>query len=149
MFLKKTPHDSLQISIYRNNTWQKGTSNNTWQKGTSSNISLNITDNWNSFIPSPIFKNIYFSWSIPWVPEVFLACGGNFRCWPIKTWQKPETALEKSLAPRVVEVLRKWSFDEHIEFPYNSKRVFIIPLKCFIILLSGMAIIVSLQISFN
>ena len=19
---------------------------------------------------------------IPWVPEVFLACGGNFRCWP-------------------------------------------------------------------
>ena len=20
--------------------------------------------------------------SIPWVPEVFLACGGNFRCWP-------------------------------------------------------------------
>ena len=50
---------------------------------------------------------------LPWVPEVFLACGGNFRCWPkaeatsgearvtIKTWQKPETALEKSLAPRV------------------------------------------------
>ena len=20
--------------------------------------------------------------SLPWVPEVFLACGGNFRCWP-------------------------------------------------------------------
>ena len=63
--------------------------------------------------------------TVPWVPEVFLACGGNFRCWPkadtslavgrsherrnreknarvtIKTWQKPETALEKSLAPRV------------------------------------------------
>ena len=58
--------------------------------------------------------------ALPWVPEVFLACGGNFRCWPkantssavgrsreknarvtIKTWQKPETALEKSLAPRV------------------------------------------------
>ena len=57
---------------------------------------------------------------LPWVPEVFLACGWNFRCWPkadtssavgrsheqfarvtIKTWQKPETALEKSLAPRV------------------------------------------------
>ena len=19
---------------------------------------------------------------VPWVPEVFLACGGNFRCWP-------------------------------------------------------------------
>ena len=61
-------------------------------------------------------------WHIPWVPEAFLAYGGNFRCWPkadtssavgrgcekklfarvtIKTWQKPETALEKSLAPRV------------------------------------------------
>ena len=50
---------------------------------------------------------------IPWVPEVFLACGGNFRCWPkadtssavgaghYKTRQKLETALEKSLAPRV------------------------------------------------
>ena len=55
---------------------------------------------------------------LPWVPEAFLACGGNFRCWPkadtslavgrsherqvtIKTWQKPETALDKSLAPRV------------------------------------------------
>ena len=20
--------------------------------------------------------------AVPWVPEVFLACGGNFRCWP-------------------------------------------------------------------
>ena len=20
--------------------------------------------------------------NLPWVPEVFLACGGNFRCWP-------------------------------------------------------------------
>ena len=20
--------------------------------------------------------------TLPWVPEVFLACGGNFRCWP-------------------------------------------------------------------
>ena len=20
--------------------------------------------------------------SVPWVPEFFLACGGNFRCWP-------------------------------------------------------------------
>ena len=20
--------------------------------------------------------------TVPWVPEVFLACGGNFRCWP-------------------------------------------------------------------
>ena len=48
---------------------------------------------------------------LPWVPEVFFACGGNLRCWPkadtssagshIKTRQKPETALEKSLAPRV------------------------------------------------
>ena len=32
---------------------------------------------------------------IPWVPEVFLARV------TIKTWQKPETELEKSLAPRV------------------------------------------------
>ena len=43
--------------------------------------------------------------NIPWIPEVFLACGGNFRCWPKadtssavgrsgerrRLWQKPET----------------------------------------------------------
>ena len=48
--------------------------------------------------------------TLPEVTEVFIACGGDFRCWPkadtsstvtIKTCQKPETALEKSLAPRV------------------------------------------------
>ena len=51
---------------------------------------------------------------VPWVPEVFLAYGGNFRAEGryifgrrpkpravMKTWQKPETAVEKSLAPRV------------------------------------------------
>ena len=59
---------------------------------------------------------------VPWVPEAFLAYGGKFRSWPkadtssavgrsrqkkplarvtIKTWQKPETALVKSLAPGV------------------------------------------------
>ena len=27
-------------------------------------------------------KSPYFGFKIPWVPEVFLACGGNFRCWP-------------------------------------------------------------------
>ena len=38
---------------------------------------------------------------IPWAPEVFLAYGGNFRCWPkAEATQKPETAREKSLAPK-------------------------------------------------
>ena len=51
-------------------------------------------------LPALLFRRI-----VPWVPEVFLACSGNFRCWlkadtSSKTWQKPETALEKSLAPR-------------------------------------------------
>ena len=27
--------------------------------------------------------------SLPWVPEVFLACGGNFRCWPKPRAAKP------------------------------------------------------------
>ena len=45
---------------------------------------------------------IYFMILLPWVPEVFLACGGNFRSWPkLRAAKKPETALEKSLAPRV------------------------------------------------
>ena len=26
--------------------------------------------------------NLAFTACLPWVPEVFLACGGNFRCWP-------------------------------------------------------------------
>ena len=24
----------------------------------------------------------YRAFALPWVPEVLLACGGNFRCWP-------------------------------------------------------------------
>ena len=56
-------------------------------------------------------------WTLPWVPEFFLVCDGNFRCWPKADTSsavgrshefraghcKPETALEKSLAPKVVE----------------------------------------------
>ena len=41
---------------------------------------------------------------VPWVPEVFLARGGNFRCRPkadTASAVEPETALEESLAPRV------------------------------------------------
>ena len=72
-----------------------------------------------SAFPLPLSPFIYSLFILlPWVPEVFLACSGNFRCWPkadtssavgrshervtIKTWQKTETALEKSLAPRVL-----------------------------------------------
>ena len=69
---------------------------------------------------NPCFKFRVSVWiEVSWVPEVFLAYGRNFRRWPkadtvsrsrekklfervtVKTWQKPETALEKSLAPRV------------------------------------------------
>ena len=60
-----------------------------------------------SVLFSQKFK-MQFDVLLPWVPEVSLLCGGNFRCWPkadtssaVKTSQKPETALEKSLAPRV------------------------------------------------
>ena len=39
---------------------------------------------------------------IPWAPEVFVAYSGNFWCWPkAEAIQKPETAREKSLAPKV------------------------------------------------
>ena len=27
-------------------------------------------------------QSVYLYSKVPWVPEVFLACGGNFRCWP-------------------------------------------------------------------
>ena len=42
-----------------------------------------------------------FELNSSWVPEVFLACGGNFRCRPKAETMNRETALEKSLAPRV------------------------------------------------
>ena len=49
-----------------------------------------------------------FELNSSWVPEVFLARGGNFRCWPkadissaVRRNHEPETPLEKSLAPRV------------------------------------------------
>ena len=58
--------------------------------------------------PSPLLAVLFSCLHLlPWVPEVFLACSGNFRCWlKADTFSavgriKPETALEKSLAPRV------------------------------------------------
>ena len=30
----------------------------------------------------PSFRSKPAHFLLPWVPEVFLACGGNFRCWP-------------------------------------------------------------------
>ena len=67
---------------------------------------------------------------LPWVQEVFLACGENFRCWPkadtssaigeaAKTRQKPETALEKSPVPRVD--LTEISFISERSAPKHAK----------------------------
>ena len=89
-----------------------------------------------------------FAWeasaNLPWLPEVFLAWGGNFRCWPsvvrrsreknalfarvtIKTWQKPETALEKSLAPRVPSTFalspKKEAWSQVISLPACSSHL--------------------------
>ena len=33
---------------------------------------------------------------VPWVPEVFLACGGNFRCWPKAEATSGEAARKTS-----------------------------------------------------
>ena len=42
----------------------------------------------------------HFSWVLlPWVPEVFLACGGNFRCWP-----KANTSSAKETGNRARKV---------------------------------------------
>ena len=91
----------------------------------SNNATLQLYSIWNS-----MQVILWVTSHLPWVPEVFLACGGNFRCWPkadtssavgrsheqfarvtIKTWQKPETALEKSLAPRVLVTSFRGSSD--------------------------------------
>ena len=48
-------------------------------------------------------KFIYTHSQIPWVPEVFLACGGNFRCWPKADtssavgWSHERRSSEKNL----------------------------------------------------
>ena len=47
--------------------------------------------------------SLHLTEKVPWVPEVFLACGGNFRAGHYKDLTKPETALETSLAPRVLK----------------------------------------------
>ena len=42
--------------------------------------------------------------NVPWVPEVFLACGGNFRCWPkghYKDLTETGNRARKVSAPRV------------------------------------------------
>ena len=49
--------------------------------------------------PNIVNFSAFMAALLPWVPEAFLAYGGNFRCWPKA--DKPESALEKSLAPRV------------------------------------------------
>ena len=53
-------------------------------------MSINKWEKWNfEIIPSDISESWSYSWLItvwpiviPWAPEVFLVCGGNFRCWP-------------------------------------------------------------------
>ena len=89
---------------------------------------------------SPPCHGVLLRISCGMVSEVFLARGGNFRCWPkadtpsaigrsqerrsarvtIMTWQKPETALEKSLTPRVLKELIKFAIS-HLYNPsiYN------------------------------
>ena len=34
------------------------------------------------------FRTLFFT--LPWVPEVFLACSGNFRCWPKADASRPK-----------------------------------------------------------
>ena len=97
---------------------------------------------------------------LSWVPEVFLAYDGNFRCWPkadtssavgrsyqqrvtIKTWQKPETALEKSLEPRVINHYRNFLtpvefkitiYDRNLELTLKMKPLHLCLLKqCMIV----------------
>ena len=62
---------------------------------------------------------------LSWVPEVFLACGEEFSVLAEgrhifdrrpKPWQKPETALEESLAPRVhfPQSSHKWNKSQKV-----------------------------------
>ena len=54
---------------------------------------LSVGQKSSSFAPSgisaqyAIFQNcdVLVTFLLPWVPEVFLACDGNFRCWPNMT----------------------------------------------------------------
>ena len=47
-----------------------------------------------SFLGLEIYHGI--AWVLPWVPEVFLACGGNFPCWPKAEATSGEAARKTS-----------------------------------------------------
>ena len=84
---------------------------------------LKFSKSFEKGVPCIVSRCIWLLSALPWVPEVFLACGGIFGVgrrpkpraaklgeklfarFTIKNWQKPETALEKSLAPRVCQHL--------------------------------------------
>ena len=53
---------------------------------------------------------IYFMILLPWVPEVFLACDGNFRCWPKA---EPTSSEETGNCARKVSGTQGMTLQEH------------------------------------
>ena len=47
---------------------------------------------------------------VPWVPEVFLACDGNFRCWPKA---EPTSGEETGNCARKVSGTQGMTLQEH------------------------------------
>ena len=47
---------------------------------------------------------------IPWVPEVFLACGGNFRCWPKADTSSAVGRSHEQAKPREKPLARSGAF---------------------------------------
>ena len=54
---------------------------------------------------------------LPWVPEIFLACGGNFRCWPKADTSSAVGRSHEQAKPRAGEAARKTSGTERCFLP--------------------------------
>ena len=60
--------------------------------------------------------------SVPWVPEVFLACGGNFRCWP-KAEATSGEAARKTFRFSVRKAFRAGHYEDLTETGNRARKV--------------------------
>ena len=66
---------------------------------------------------------IWVANTLPWAPEVFLACGGNFRCWPKADTSSVQIPICPSLRKTYFS-LRKTYFRQNIDHKQYSPKLY-------------------------
>ena len=66
---------------------------------------------------------IWVANTLPWAPEVFLACGGNFRCWPKADTSSVQIPICPSLTKTYFS-LRKTYFRQNIDYKQYSPKLY-------------------------